>query len=248
MTTQSVAAALSLTEHLAENGPTGLSELARRLELSKATALRLLRTLEEHGWVSQSPAPSRAWAVTSYLSRISRAVTSDAVLRDASLESMNQLQLQSQETVHLASVEKDHLVLIERLDSSHELRAFFALGTLLPLHASATGLAYLSALTDAEVNEHLNATLEARTDQTMTDRDTVLAAVHDTRVRGFSVNSGGLVTDIASVGAPLIGGDGTPVGALSVSGPSSRLSAEIQLKLGPLVNAAAQTINRRLRA
>src|SRR5699024_4353174 len=84
MTTQSVSAALSLTAHPAENGPTGPSALARRLELSKATALRLLRTLEERGWVSQSPAPARAWAVTSYLSRISRAVTSDTVLRDVS--------------------------------------------------------------------------------------------------------------------------------------------------------------------
>ncbi len=246
MTTRSVSTALSLMDLLAESGPTGLSELARRLDLSKATALRLLRTLDAHGWVTQSPAPSYAWALSTHLSRIGRSVTSDTTLREKALESMNQLQLQTQETVHLAALERDHLVLIERLDSSHELRAFFALGSLIPFHAAATGIAYLSALNDTEIAKVLTSTLTPRTDETMTDRGEVLDAVNDARVRGFSVNSSGFASGIASVGAALFGQGPTPVGALSISGPASRLTPEKQLAFGPLVMKAAQAVSQRL--
>lgn len=248
MTTRSVSAALSLMDLLAESGPTGLSELSRRLDLSKATALRLLRTLDEHGWVTQSPAPSYAWALSTHLSRIGRSASSDTTLRETALESMNQLQLQTQETVHLAALERDHLVLIERLDSAHELRAFFALGSLIPFHTAATGIAYLAALSDTEIAEVLATTLTPRTNETMTDRGEVLDAINDARVRGFSVNSGGFASGIASVGAALIGQGRTPVGALSISGPASRLTSEKQLEFGPLVVKAAQTVSRRLAA
>jgi DNA-binding IclR family transcriptional regulator len=246
MATHSVSAALGLVECLAEAGPLGLSELARRLGMPKATVLRLLRTLEERGWAAQEPAPSLAWALTSRIAWLGRSVSTDTTLREAALESMNRLQLQTRETVHLVAREAGHLVLIERLDSPHELRAFLPLGTVIPFHAAATGQAFLSALDDPEVEEILERGLERRTPGTLTDRAEVLARVRRIREQGFSLNDGGLVEGISSVGAPVVGARGVPVGALSVSGPSSRMTAATCREYAPWLMAAAHEIGRRL--
>lgn len=246
MTTRSVDTALSIVEILAEDGALGLSEMARRLELSKATALRLLKTLEARGWVRQEPEPSLAWSLSQQFAWLGRQVSMDTSLREIALDSMNRLQLETTETVHLTAVQLDHLVLIERLDSPHELRAFFALGTQLPFHASASGLAYLSALPDVEVEGLLRGVLERKTERTLTDPEVIGGAVREVRTRGYSLNNGGLVGDISSVGAPLVGADGRPVGALSVSGPTSRLTEERRMAVGPLVVGAAREVSRRL--
>lgn len=246
MTTRSVTTTLSLVDALAEAGSMGLSELARQQEVSKATALRLLKTLEELGWAAQGPAPSRAWSLTDHIVWLARNIATDTTLREIALESMSRLQLQTKETVHLAAKQPDHLVLIERLDSPHELRAFFSLGTVLPFHASATGLAYLAALPDEKVESLLEGALQAKTKHTLTDPESVWHEIKAVRERGFSLNSSGLVNGIASVGAPLIGSGGEPVGAVSVSGPASRVTAERRREVGPLVAEAAQEISRRL--
>lgn len=246
MTTHSVSSALGLVEALAEAGPLGLSELARRQDMSKATALRLLRTLQVRGWATQEPAPSSAWSLTPHFAWLGRAVSVDTTLREIALESMNRLQLQTKETVHLVAHEADHLVLIERLDSPHELRAFFPLGTVIPYHAAATGLAFLSALPDADVEDILEGSLAPRTSQTLTDRREVIERVQEVRKHGYSLNSNGLFEGISSVGAPLVGSEGIPLGALSVSGPSSRMTTERCLEFAPLVIEAAEEVSRRM--
>lgn len=246
MVTHSVSTALALVEALAEAGPQGLSEVARRLNMSKATALRLLRTLQESGWATQEQAPSLAWSLTPHFAWLGRGISMDTTLREVALESMNRLQLQTKETVHLVAQEAGHLVLIERLDSPHELRAFFALGTVIPYHAAATGLAFLSALPDDEIDNILEGPLPASTPLTLTGRREVLEQVTQIRKHGFSLNSSGLVEDISSVGAPLVGTQGIPIGALSVSGPSSRMTPERCLEMAPLVVKAAKEISHRM--
>lgn len=246
MTTRSVITAIQLVETLAGEKSLGLSDLARRLDLSKATALRLLRTLEVAGWVQQYPAPSREWRVGDRLAWLGRTASTDTSLREVALDSMNQLQLATRETVHLAARHPDHLVLVERLDSPHELRAFFSLGTMLPFHASATGLAYLAALPDDEVAELLDGSLEPSTKLTLTDRSEILKEIDAIRARGYSSNSGGLVDGIASVGAAVVSGTSGPVGAVSVSGPMSRLTKSKRSEFGPLVAQAAYEISRKL--
>lgn len=246
MATHSVSTALALVGALAETGPQGLSELARRLNMSKATALRLLRTLQESGWATQEQAPSLAWSLTPHFAWLGRGISMDTTLREVALESMNRLQLQTKETVHLVAQEAGHLVLIERLDSPHELRAFFALGTVIPYHAAATGMAFLSALPDDEIDNILEGPLPASTPLTLTGRREVLDQVSQIRKHGFSLNTSGLVQDISSVGAPLVGSQDLPVGALSVSGPSSRMTPERCLEIAPLVVEAAAEVSHRM--
>ncbi len=246
MATHSVVSAFRVLEAVAEHQPIGLSGLARQVGLPKSTTQRCLLTLQEIGWLRSTGSDPTRWVITFRAMAVCGSGGGQEGLREAALPVMNELQLASTETVHLAAPDGDHLVLVERIDTSHRLRAFLALGERIALHASATGVAYLSACADEVVEDYLGGPLAAQTSETMTDPAAVRDAVRAVRDRGYSVNVGGLSSGISSLGAPIVDGRGDPVAAVSVSGPSSRLVPERFETLGPMVADAAGRIGREL--
>ncbi|GAA1726729.1 IclR family transcriptional regulator [Aeromicrobium alkaliterrae] len=247
MATTSVVSAFRVLEGVAELQPIGLSELARAVDLPKSTVQRCLLTLQEVGWVESSAAAPTRWGMTLRALSVCGGVGLRESLREVALPVMNDLQLATTETVHLAAPDGDVLVLLERLDTSHRLRAFLALGERIPLHTSATGLAYLSACTPEYVADYLAGPLEQRTPDSMKDPAAIRAELAVIRERGYSVNVGGLSSGISSLGAPVLDRTGAPVAAVSVSGPSSRLEPSRFDDLGPRVADAAARITRLLR-
>lgn len=243
MSTQSVVTAVRVIEAISETQPIGLSELARVLDISKATALRMLTTLEGLRWVAQNE-PTKQWSLTAHAYAVAVRSGPMSTLRDIAIGHMNALQLATTETVHLAIPDGDVLILAERLDTPHALRAFLPLGSKIPLHASATGLAFLAASEDDFVGQYLAAALDRLTDRTMTDRETLLEEVRVVRARGYSINEEGLSSGITSLGAAILGPGGDPLGSVSVSGPSSRIVPERYEQYGREVHAAARAIGR----
>jgi len=248
MATTSVVSAFRVLEGVARLQPVGLSELAREVELPKSTVQRCLLTLQEVGWAESSTSAPTRWSMTLRALSVIGGFGARESLRDIAVPVMNELQLSTTETVHLAAPDGDVLVLLERLDTSHQLRAFLPLGARIPLHASATGLAFLSAWDQAQVDRYLGGALEVRTDDTLVDPHDIRAELARIRERGYSINVGGLTTHISSVGAPILDRTGAPVAAVSISGPSTRIEPGRFPDLGAQVASAAARITQRLRA
>ncbi len=246
LATESVVSAFRVLEAVAEAQPVGLSELARTVGLPKSTVQRVLLTLQEVGWLRPTePTPTR-WQLTYRAVAVVGRAGGGESLRDIALPVMNDLQLATTETIHLAAPDGDSLVLVERLDTSHRLRAFLPLGERIALHASATGLAYLSACDQDYLDDYLAGPLPAQTPDTITDPDRIRTVVNDVRERGYSMNVGGLSLGISSLGAPIVGPSGV-VAAMSVSGPTSRITEDRFDELGAQVRDAAARISRALR-
>lgn len=246
MATHSVVSAFRVLETVAEHQPVGLSELARLVDLPKSTTQRFLLSLQEVGWIRSTDSSPTRWGLTLRALAVCGTGGGQANLRDVALPLMNDLQLLTTETVHLCAPDGDHLVLVERLDTAHRLRAFLPLGERIALHASATGLAFLSARPPEEIERYLSHPLPAQTQDTLTDPAAVRHALSSTRERGYSINVGGLSSGISSLGAPVVDSSGTPVAAVSVSGPSSRLVPERFDDLGPHVRETALRIGHAL--
>jgi DNA-binding IclR family transcriptional regulator len=244
--TSSVVSAFRVLEAVAESQPVGLSELARSVGLPKSTVQRVLLTLQEVGWLRPTETTPTRWQLTYRVMAVVGRAGGGESLRDIALPVMNELQLATTETIHLAAPDGDALVLVERLDTSHRLRAFLALGERIALHASATGLAYLSACSPDYVDEYLAGPLPAQTSDTITDPHRLRVVINEIRERGYSMNVGGLSAGISALGAPIVGASGA-VAALSVSGPSSRVSPDRFAELGAQVRDAAARISRSLR-
>lgn len=247
MSTRAVVNALRTVEALVDQGPVGLSGLARQLDMSKATLLRVLQTLQEQNWAVQLDEPDLRWKIAPHAARLFVGQGVDASLRDLAVDVMSALQMETTETVHLSVPEGDELVLVERLDSAHALRAFFPLGTRFTLHGSASGLAFLSAMPDTFVEDALARPLAQVTEATPTDPEVVRRRVDQARERGYSTNVRGSYSDISSVGAPIRGVGGGVVATMSVSGASTRMNEERLAHCGPLLVKAAQELSSRLR-
>lgn len=246
MATQSVVTAIRCLEGIAEHGNIGLSELSRNTGFSKATLLRALATLEELRWVQQSAPPLSTWSLTVHAHRVTSQGQVGSTLREAAMPQLNGLQLDTGETIHLCQPDGDVLVVTERLDSSHALRAFLALGTRIPLHASGTGLAYLSAQTEGWVRRYLDGPLERRTRLSLAEPTEVWAELAAIRARGYSVNEEGLSPGITSLGAPVRDAAGEAVAAISISGPTSRITPARFEDYGTAVRECAGRISAAL--
>ncbi|MFP5071440.1 IclR family transcriptional regulator [Pseudonocardia nantongensis] len=246
MTTNSVLSAIRVLEVVGERQPVGLSGLARAVGLPKSTVQRCLLTLAEAGWTRVDE--TSRWRLTYRAFAVGNRAREGTPLREIALPVLHELQLATGETVHLAAPDGRDLVLIERLDTAHRLRAFLPLGHRIPMHASATGQAYLAAGTDADVEEYLAGPLEPSTRWTVTDPGALRSRISEVRSRGWSVNPEGLSEGIAAVGAAVLGADGGPAGALSVSGPTVRMTDEVFDAHGVAAADAAARISRDLGA
>jgi IclR family acetate operon transcriptional repressor len=246
VSTQSVITAMRVLEAVSDNQPAGLSELSREVDVPKATVLRMLRTLGELGWVAQPEAHSGKWVLTNHAFAVASRGSSGSLIRDAAMGPLNGLQLDTTETVHLAVPDKRSMLVLERLDTPHVLRAFLPLGSRVPMHASATGIAYLAAAGESYVDEYLSVPLESVTPQTVVDPASLRRVIEDTRFRGFSINEQGLSTGITSIGVAFLGPGGSPAGSISISGPSSRIVSGKFDEYGQAAIGAASDISRAL--
>lgn len=243
MATKSLVSAFAVLETVAELQPIGLSDLTRAVGLPKSTTQRMLLSLKEIGWLQASDTAPVQWSMTFHAVSLCSRAGDGHGLRERALPAMNELQLATTETIHLCAPDGDHLVLIERLDTAHQLRAFLPLGEKVSLHTSATGLAYLSACTGDYIEEYLSRPLEKSTPDSVTDPGALREVIAEIRTRGYSTNIGGLSSGISSVGAPITAALGVPIGAVSVSGPSSRLTPDRFDDLGRQVATTARHIS-----
>lgn len=240
----SVLTALRVFEAVAAAQPAGLSELARRLEVPKSTVQRCLKTLADAGWVRPEPNGEGRWVITGKAFSIGSAVSSGPRLREIALPVLSRLQGDTRETIHLTVPDDDAMVLIERLDSPHQLRAFLQLGTRLPLHAASNGKAYLASLDDAAVESFLHNGLRKVNDHTVTDPDVIRREVEEIRRRGYAVTNEELHEGIAAVAVALKTADGETCGCFSISGPTTRLTPDLYATYGEKAIAAKAEIER----
>jgi IclR family transcriptional regulator, acetate operon repressor len=241
----SVLTTLRVFETVSARQPIGLSDLSRELDIPKSTVQRCLRTLAEAGWARQTRESGGDWIITGRAFSVGSAVASNQHLREVALPLLSQLQEETKETVHLAVPDGQEMILIERLDSPHHLRAFMALGTRLPLHAASNGKAYIAAFDDSVVEAYIaNSGLPPVTEFTVTDPDVFRKEVRATRVRGYAITSQELQDGISSIAAALAAPRGEIMGSFSISGPSTRITPSRYDEYGQMVRATKAAIER----
>lgn len=240
----SVLTALRVFEEVAMAQPIGLSELSKRLNTPKSTVQRCLKTLAEADWLRPAAGSAGQWVITGRAFSLGSAMSSGDDLRDVALPELNRLQSETGETIHLAVPDGNELVLIERLDSAHQLRAFLALGTRLPLHAASTGKAYLASLPDIQVEEFLSTDLSSPTEHTVTDPAALRQEIAEIRTRGYAVTEQGLHEGIAAVAVALRGRGGSVRGCFSISGPALRLTPDLYPTYGAKALSTRDAIER----
>src|SRR5579883_342662 len=214
----------------------GLQQLARETGCSKSTVHRLLATLQALG-VAEQDAASKLYRPGPRLAELAP-IAGEPDLRRLALPIMRQLREDTEETVTLHLVEGDSHVVVEQVESEHEIRRINPIGQPVPLAAGATARAILAFLSPEQAAASL-----ARTGHGGGPSERELA---DIRERGYSLSPGERLAGGTAMSAPVFDRSGRLCAALSVSGPRFRFTTARATRCAPLLTGAARRLSMAL--
>ncbi|QYJ16589.1 Transcriptional regulator KdgR [Rubrobacter xylanophilus DSM 9941] len=220
----------------------GVSEISRRLGLSKAVVHRILSSLASRGLVTLDGG-SRTYRLGPAAAALGARALAGLELRRVALPVLRRLQRETGETTTLSELVGTARVYLDQVPSLKEIKMTVEVGRPFPLHAGASSKAIL-AFAPPELREQVLAgPLEALTPLTPTDRAELEAEISRIREAGTAVSRGERQRGAGSVAAPVIGVDGYAVGSISVCGPVDRFGEETVERMRPLVRDAAREIS-----
>jgi DNA-binding IclR family transcriptional regulator len=218
--------------------------LARTCGLNRATAWRLLKTLQARGLVTVDGATGR-YSIGLTTMELGNAAGPDALIA-AAHPALERVCAQTGETASLAVPGVSGLTYVDEVTPTAVLTASW-FGRSVPLHATSTGKALLAFLPAEQVRRVLTGALTRFTDTTITDPDALAAELATTRARGYGVCAGELESSLYGVSAPVLDRNRHPLAVLSIWGPKDRVPQEKFGELGEVaVNAAAEIGSARL--
>src|SRR4051794_8217347 len=148
--TQTVDRALVILASLAE-GPASLEQAANRIGVHKSTAMRLLRTLEQHGFVHRQP--DYRYRLGGRLFSLAQLALESIDVRVVAAPHLAALNEHCGHTVHLAVYEDGEVTYVDKLESRYPVRMYSRIGKRAPLTASAVGKVLLADLPEARRRE-----------------------------------------------------------------------------------------------
>jgi DNA-binding IclR family transcriptional regulator len=232
---------------LSAEGPLSLAEIARRAEITKPTAHRLLQMLVGRNYVRRTSARTYAtgaralWLAGETLAQVNHSEMARPALR--------RLHDLIPETVHFAVLSGTDVVYVEKFEGRRPYRMASSIGMSLPLHCTAIGKSLLAFMAPEERSRLLpEGKLPGRTRNTITTRDKLEDELARIARRGYAMDDEENEENIRCIGAAVFDKDGVPIGGVSVSAPSFQLSALAARRMAPAIVTTAREISLALAA
>ena len=248
---QTVSNALRLLEAFWEDEELGVSELSRRLGLHKNNVFRLLATLEDRGYIEQC-ARSDRYRLGVRCLELGRSYARGRTLLSSARPILEELVEETGESSHLGVLRGFEVVHLDGASPRHLVATVSRVGMRLPAHCTALGKV-LVACGDSTTREAYDGAivrgqgLEARTENTITDRDKFFEHLRGVGVQGFGVDLEECEVGLCCIAAPIFDDQGRVLAAVSVSGPAYRTTETLLLgDLRSQLVAAASRVSRSL--
>lgn len=222
----------------AEPGAVGLARISASLNLPKSSALLMLRTLQERGYISRNDAgdyrlerlPGGNVANRGALLALAAPFITDAVVR-------------TQESGFLAVLDDDEIRYLNKVLPEREILYDRNMSMTRAAHKVASGIVILAWSGAAAVEEYIG-----RNVLNVAGADALRSAVQQAREQGVYLNMSGVVEGASGASAPVLDGAGRPVGAINIAGPRDRMAAQSDLictVVAETANAVSQQLAQR---
>ena len=160
---------------------------------------------------------------------------------------MDKLAKQTDEIVHLAVLDRNEVVSIEKRGRTRALTIGTQVGVRVPIHASALGKILISNMTEEELLKTLGSIpLAQLTKKTISDISKLLKEVKLIKKKGFAFDDEGCYEGIQCLAAPIKNSNGTIIAAISVSVPKLRMSKTKKAEVQTLIMQTAELISQRI--
>jgi DNA-binding IclR family transcriptional regulator len=205
--------------------PLGLAQVALSLQLHKSTAHRFLMVLERHRMVERTPGGKFRLGLK--LFDLGNRAIEQYDLREHAQPYLRRLVAETEETAHLCILEGAHVIYIDKIEPARSVRMITRIGASNPVHCTSVGKAMLAFLPEERLNDVLRRIrFERYTPRTITTPEALRAEIEKTRRRGYAVDDEEFEDGLRCIAVPLLDAQRLPVAAVSVSGPSFRVTAQ----------------------
>jgi DNA-binding IclR family transcriptional regulator len=228
-----------------EDGEWGLTAIARGLDLTKQSTLRLLRTLEAEGLVERVPGQTK-YRLGIRLWELGCNVIQRGSLHERSRPILEDLASASRLSVHLATYSHGEVVYLDKIDSPEPVQAYTRIGMRAPTHAVATGKALLAYQPEAEVERLILAGLERFTATTITSPELLRAELAAIRRDGIAFNRGEWRDLVWGLAAPVFHPTPEMPLAVGISGLALQFETPGLAELSEQVRGAGHQLSRAL--
>jgi IclR family pca regulon transcriptional regulator len=217
-----------------------LTDVANRTGLTRATARRLLLTLEALGYVSTN---GRHFSLTPRVLDIGYAYLSSLIAQpfhEALSEQVN-------ESVSVTVLDGADIIYVARVPTKRIMTISLGLGSRLPAYCTSMGRVLLAELTPEQLRAIVPERLEPRTEHTIRTRDALEAELATVRQQGWALVDEELEIGLRSLAAPLCDAGGRAVAAMNVSTHAGRtVTDEIHASILPAVLRTARDVSEAL--
>jgi IclR family transcriptional regulator, KDG regulon repressor len=232
--------ALALLEAVAEHSEIGLSELARATGCTKTLAFRMASTLEQRGYLAKDPV-TRNYVLGHKPLYLGQRMAQQSLLLRIANPVLDALSARTRENVSLLVRDGLETVCIANRQSPQPIRLYAELGRRGPLHVGGGPKILLAHAPQAVQDEVAAGKLPGFTPETISDPDKLRALLRRIRRQGYNISHGDLDAGAFSVAVPVRDHAGDVVASLSVAGPQSRLTKDLEaLYVRILLEAAAE--------
>jgi DNA-binding IclR family transcriptional regulator len=238
--TATLAKGLGVLEALADVEDAGLTELARRVDVSSPTLFRILATLVGSGFVQKTPDSRYRLTLKSW--ELGARVAGRMPIRSVALPRMEALVAELNESPHLAVLQGDGVVIVEKAECHQPVRVDTFVGQRAPAFCSATGKAILAYESPHRLDAVLSHETERFTDHTIHLRAEIERELERVRRLGYAVNRGEWRQGVSAVAVPLRDRDGQVAASLSITLPTERFTDQALARFLPALQRTAAAI------
>lgn len=241
---QTLDRALTILELVAEQ-PRRITDIAKELDVHHSTALRLLHTLRNHGFVHLEE--DKRYRLGAATFRLANQALEGIDLRNIAKPHMTELSRRTGETVHLAILQDREVVYVEKVEALRPVRMYSRIGATAPLHCSGVAKAVLMAADDNQRRLLLDGyEFQEHTPRTLTSEEALTAELDASADLGYTRDNEEHEPGIHCVAAPVRSADGSVAGGISITAPIIRVSEDQLLAFVTDLQEAAAAISNDL--
>lgn len=218
--------AVSVLEVLSESDtPLSLAEICQRMGLHKSTAHRSLMVLERSALIERTG--ENRFRLGLKLHELGNRAVEQSDLLSRVHPFSRRLSMQVGETVHLSILENTSVVYLDKVEPTHRIRLACRTGISNPVYCTSMGKAMLAFQPEQSIEQVIaKITFKPFTQKTLRSPEALLKSLARVRRRGYAIDDEEIEVGVRCIGAPIFNDAQQPIAAMSVSGPTSRITPQ----------------------
>ncbi|SJL84267.1 DNA-binding transcriptional regulator KdgR [Vibrio palustris] len=242
----SVLKVFSILQALGEQKEIGVSELSQRLMMSKATTYRFLQTMKTLGYVSQEGEADK-YSLTLKLFELGSKSLEYIDLSALANKEMQHINDQTNEALHLGSLDENAIIYLHKIDSGYNLRMYSRIGRRNPLYSTAIGKVLLAEREESFVRNTLKGVeFVQHTENTVRDIEQLLSELELVREQHYAEDNEEQEQGLRCIATPIYDRFGHVVAAISMSFPTIRFEESRKHDYVAMLHTACRNISESL--